>query len=83
MAVHTPDQLRELLVTLLSGATGKPAAHWRSALGEVEMLPLATNVLSNWRISPKAGKRDLAAIAQAVELVRAQHPYVARDGLRG
>lgn len=72
----TPTEMEDLLVTLLAGATAKDAEHWRKAIGAVERLPLATNVRSNWRVTPKAGKRDLDTIAKAAEVVRAEHPYV-------
>lgn len=76
--VMTPAEMADLLATLLEGAAGGTHDHWLKALGPVEHLPIHTNVRCNWRVEPKAGKRDLAAIKCAIEIVRAEHPYVTR-----
>lgn len=74
--VPTPTALRDLLATLLAGAVGKTPDYWRSAIGEVEMLPIYSHAAGNWRVHPKAGKQDLEVIQKAVDLVRQEHPYV-------
>jgi hypothetical protein len=43
----------------------------------VEKLPIAMNVKSNWQVTPNGRAADKKAIGQAVDIVRAQHPYVA------
>jgi hypothetical protein len=75
--VHAPDELRELILQLIVGAAGGEEAQWRKALGEVEKLPIATHAQSNWAVHPKGSKGEKAVIAQAVDLVREQHRYVA------
>jgi hypothetical protein len=75
-SVMTPDQMADLLATLLEGAAGGTHEHWLKVLGPVEQLPTHLNIRCNWRVHPKAGKRDLAAIKEAIEIVRAEHPYV-------
>lgn len=72
-----PDEMRDLLATLLEGAAGGARENWLRALGPVEQLPTHLNVRCNWRVRPKGKKAELAAIERAVELVRAEHPYVA------
>lgn len=75
MATSTPAEVRELIVYLLAGATGRPERHWRKVVGEVEELPLAYNIKCNWRVSPKGSAEDIAAVQTAVDLVRTEHPY--------
>jgi hypothetical protein len=77
--VHTPEELRELLLQLIVSATGGEEAQWRKVLGDVEKLPIATHAQSNWAVHPKGSKGEKAVIAQAVDLVREQHRYVAGD----
>jgi len=77
MATHSPDDLQDLIVRLLAGATGRPEKHWLKVVGEVESLPLAFSIQSNWRVSPKGSAADLGAVQAALEIVRKAHPYVA------
>lgn len=73
----TRVELRDLLATLLEGAAGGKREDWLRAIGAVEKLPTHLNVRSNWAVHPKGKAAELAAIKRAVELVRAEHPYVA------
>ncbi len=52
--VQTPDELRDLLVTIIVGATGVTDARWCKAIGK---LSLASNVSWTWRLSssPRSG----------------------------
>ena len=75
--VPTPEGLRNILVEILTGATGKPDDHWRAAIGVVEKLPVASNVRSNWAIKPTGNRTDVATIERAAAIVREAHPYVA------
>ena len=77
MAVHTPDELRDLLATVITGVTGGSATERRQAIGPVTKLPIATNARCNWRVSPEGSDTQLGVIRRAVEIVRAAHPYVA------
>lgn len=77
MTIPTPDGLRDILAEILTGAAGKTEDHWREAVGRVEKLPVATNVRSNWRITPKGNRTDVATIERAAAIVREAHPYVA------
>jgi hypothetical protein len=77
-AVHTPDELRELLLELIVGAAGGDEAKWRKALGEVEKLLIAFNAQWNWAVHPTGTKAQKEVIANAVDLVREQHRYVAK-----
>lgn len=75
-SIMTTAEMKDLLATLLEGAAGSTADHWRKALGPVEKLPTHLAVRCNWRVSPKGSKKDLAAIKHAIEIVQAEHPYV-------
>jgi hypothetical protein len=77
MAIHTPEELRDLLLEVIVGAAGGDEAKWRKALGDVEKLPIAFNTQSNWAVHPSGTKAQKAVIAKAVDLVREQHRYVA------
>ena len=70
----TPDQMRDLLATLLEGAAGGSHDDWLAAIGPVEKLSTHLNLHCNWRIAPTGKKAELAAIRRAVDLVRAEHP---------
>jgi hypothetical protein len=65
---------------MLTGAVGGNKAHWLKLIGPVSALPLATNVKSNWSISPIATGEELRAIVTAAEILRNEHPYVSGGG---
>lgn len=71
-----PIEIRDLIVHLLAGATGKPEKHWRKVIGEIEALPLVFNIIGNWRASPSGSADDVEAAEKAIALVQAEHPYV-------
>ena len=75
--VHTPEELRDLLLEVIVGAAGGDEAKWRNALGEVEKLPIAFNTQSNWMVRPTGTKAERVMVEKAAELVRVQHRYVA------
>ncbi|WP_342248590.1 hypothetical protein [Sphingomonas sp. OTU376] len=75
--IMTPEQLRDLLATLLEGAAGGTHDAWLRAIGPVEKLPTHLNITCNWAVHPKGTAAQKNAIARAVELVREEHPYVA------
>lgn len=69
-------EIRDLLAHLLAGAAGGTEKPWRARVGEVEALPIFSNVRCNWRIDPKGSAEQLHAIERAAAIVRAEHPYV-------
>jgi hypothetical protein len=75
--VGTTEDVRELIATLLAGAAGGSADRWKRLIGDVERLPTWRFVRFNWRIEPSGTPTERATIAKAVEVVRAEHPYVA------
>ena len=77
VTVHTPAELRDLLVTVIAGVAGGDEQRWRAAVGPVEKLPIAFHARSNWRVKPSGDQAERGVIARAVEIVRAAHPYVA------
>ena len=78
----TPDELRDLLATLLAGAAGGAKATWREKVGPVATRPILEDIRSNWRVSPKGDADDLTAIGKAVDVVRTANPYVRDEAVR-
>lgn len=81
--VHIPtaEELADILATILEGAVGgDDKAGWAKIVGPVEILPILTNVRSNWAAHPKGNKAKMAAIEAAVAIVREKHPYVKIPG---
>lgn len=70
--------LRKLLVTMLAGATNGDEERWGALLGKSIRVNIANSPKTNWRISPAPECRlpDRTAIVRAIDLVRAEHPYV-------
>ena len=71
-------ELKTLLVTILAGATDGNEGRWRDLLGTPTLFPPATHPSSNWTFHPEGTVDDRNAVAAAIELVREQHPLVAR-----
>ena len=72
----TQSELAALLAHLLSGAAGGEESDWRDIIGPVHKLSIVDHVHSNWEVIPGGTGKQRAAIAQAVLVVRAEHPYV-------
>jgi hypothetical protein len=65
--VHTPNELRELILQIIVGAAGGEEAQWRKVLGDVEKLPIATHAQSNWAVHPKGSKaRRLSSLKLSI-----------------
>lgn len=75
--ILTPDQLRDLLATLLEGAAGGARADWLRTIGQVEKLPTHLNLHCNWAVHPSGSSAEREAVRAAVNVVRSEHPYVA------
>jgi hypothetical protein len=76
MSVPTETELRATLVTVIAGASETPPARWETLIGGVEVLSLAFHPRSNWRVEVSGTDDDRRWIDAAIELVRAEHPYV-------
>jgi hypothetical protein len=76
MSVPTPIELRAMLVTVIAGASETPTGQWEPLIGPVEVLSLAYHPRSNWRVEVSGTDDDRRWIDAAIELVRAEHPYV-------
>lgn len=50
------------------GTVGGEEDDWRTAVGEVEKLPIATNVRSNWRIRPNGTTAQKTSFAEPERL---------------
>ncbi len=70
----TPDELTDLLATVIAGVAGGTKARWRKAIGPVEQLPTWCNIHCNWRVTARGSDEDRAVVEQAVAIVRAEHP---------
>lgn len=71
----TADEIGQLLAHLLSGAVGGTEARWRRLI-KVDRLPTWRYVRFNWDVGAGGTKAEREAIGKAVEVVRAEHPYV-------
>jgi hypothetical protein len=74
----TATELQNLLVEILAGAAGGDPERWRELVGEIEVLPLATNPKGNWRVKPMGTNGEVDAIDMAAGIVRQEHPHVRR-----
>lgn len=68
--------LRGLLATILAGATDRSEAEWAELIGKDEVLPIVFNPRCNWSVSPSGTSAQRDAIGKAIELVRAEYPYI-------
>lgn len=68
--------LRALLVRTLAEASGQAETRWEKLLGEVKHAVPRHNPTTNWRLTWTGSAEDRVAIRRAVEIVRAEHPYV-------
>ena len=75
--IPTEKELRQILATILAGATGKAETHWKAKLGTLRQVPPTTDPCSNWKLIDVGGSpNDQQAIETAAFLVRGEHPYV-------
>lgn len=72
------EEARNVLVTILAGEAGGTEAAWDSCIGEMVRVDLARSPRTNWTIRPTRACRlaDRATITRAVDLVKAEHPFV-------
>ena len=80
MSVPTATELRATLVTVIAGASETSTGRWETLIGSVEVLSLAYHPRSNWRVEVSGTTDDRRWIDAAIELVRAEHPYVTGSG---
>ena len=76
MSAPTPTELRATLLTVIAGASETATSRWETLIGPVEVLSLAYHPRTNWRIEVEGSEDDRRWIDAAIELVRAEHPYV-------
>ncbi len=69
-------ELRQLLVATLVRAHGDSRAKWRRAVGEIRIYPRDTHAHCNWEVWASGTVTEIAAVEQAVDMVRADHPWV-------
>ncbi|WP_085810839.1 hypothetical protein [Sphingomonas sp. TZW2008] len=72
----TGEEVRDLLAHLLAGVTHASEATWHQRIGTIERYPTWKYVRFNWGVAPNTRGADRQAIAKAVEIVRAEHPYI-------
>lgn len=73
----TAVELAELLATVVKGVAGGTKIAWKNAIGPVERLPTWRHVTHNWSVSPRGTAEQRRIVEQAVQVVRAEHPYIA------
>jgi hypothetical protein len=74
----TASEIQSLLVEMLSGAAGGEPERWRDLIGDIEVLPIATNPKCNWRVKPMGKNNEVDAIDMAAGIVRQEHPHARR-----
>jgi hypothetical protein len=75
--IPTENHLRQILATILAGATSRTETYWNGKIGTIRPVPPTTDPRSNWRLTDSTGTAaDTQAIEKAVALVQAEHPYV-------
>lgn len=72
-----PD-IRDLLVMMLTGHVAGETQDWHDAIGNVELVPLATSPDCNWKVSPSGTPEQVAAVEHAVAVLRRDHPLAWR-----
>ncbi|WP_085810721.1 hypothetical protein [Sphingomonas sp. TZW2008] len=76
LAPSTAEEIRDLLAHLLAGVTDACEATWRRRIGAIERYPTWKYVRFNWGVALSRSVVDREAIEKAVEIVRAEHPYI-------
>lgn len=76
MSTPSPNELAALLAHILADTTDGDEESWREIIGPVHKLPVIDNVQCNWVVIPGGTAKQRSAVAKAVEVVRAEHPYV-------
>lgn len=75
--IPTEKALRQILVTVLAGATGKADSYWKDKLGTLRPVSPTLDPRSNWKLTDATGTTaDRRAIDRAVDLIRGEHPYL-------
>lgn len=76
LRIETRDQVGDLVAHVLAGAAGGTEAKWRKLIGSVDRVPTWRYVRFNWVVEPNGSAEQRDLIARAVDVVRAEHPYV-------
>jgi hypothetical protein len=76
LASETGEDVRGLLAHVLAGVAGGTEAKWRRLIGPVEKLPTWRHVRFNWQVMPTGTAVEREVIGKAVDIVRAEHPYI-------
>jgi hypothetical protein len=72
----TQADLIDLIAAALVRSHGRSRRHWRIVLGRVRTYPLSTHPSCNWSIDPTGTPGDVEAAQQALDRMRAEHPFV-------
>lgn len=73
---QTGDEMRDMLAHIIAGVAGDEEEAWRKRVS-VEKVPIWKFVRHNWLVHPKGTAKQRELIEKAVEIVRAEHPYIA------
>jgi hypothetical protein len=72
---QTADEMRDMLAHIIAGVAGGAEETWRERVS-VEKVPIWKFVRHNWLAHPRGTAKQRGVIEKAVEIVRAEHPYV-------
>lgn len=65
----------DLLATILAGVAGGTKTSWRRLIA-IEPLQAWQHVRFNWRLLRSGNAKEQRALDQAMDVVRAEHPYI-------
>ena len=74
--IETVEQARDMVAHVLAGVGGGLANTWRQLIVPVARVPTWQHVRYNWIVQPSGTADQREWIMKAVEVVRAEHPYV-------
>lgn len=74
--IETVEEARDMIAHVLAGLAGGAESAWRKLIGPIARVPTWQHVRYNWIVQPSGTADQREWIMKAVEVVRAEHPYV-------
>jgi len=69
-------QIHGLILAHLIRNVGGTRQHWRRAVGNLRVFPIATHAHCNWDVYPSGTAADIRAVNEAVDEIRERHPLI-------
>ena len=74
--IETVEEARDMVAHVLAGVAGGAESTWRKLIGPIARAPTWQHVRYNWIVQPSGTVDQREWIMKAVEVARAEHPYV-------